>query len=194
MASIRVRNILNRKHIVVSMVKPKSMLHLCRKCFQSGLHTTLECKDTKLWPVSGWRITISLPWRGRANNKSLNKKNVNTLEQIWNTGEERHVTSESSCSKSAFGDCEIFAAVRSYEAESDGETTKPKPQRYSRESRGSGYEGCVLDNASHIQITDYHFRLHGWARKNHSHSASQRQVRKKKKVRYATPSKHAWVR
>lgn len=63
---------------------------------------------------------------------------------------------------------------------------------HSRESRGSGHEGCVLDNASHIQITDYHVRLHGWARKNHSHPASQRQVRKM--VRYATASKLAWVR
>jgi hypothetical protein len=123
MASIRVRNILNRKHMVVSIVKPKSMLQLCRKCFQSGLHTTLECRDTKLWPISGC-ITISLPWRAEPTNKSLNKKNVKTLEHIWNTGEEMHVTSESSCSESAFGDCVIFAAVRSYEAQSHGLTEK----------------------------------------------------------------------
>jgi len=191
MASIRVRNILNRKHMVVSIVKPKSMLQLCRKCFQSGLHTTLECRDTKLWPISGC-ITISLPWRAEPRNKSLNKKNVKTLEHIWNTGEERHVTSESSCSESAFGDCVIFAAVRSYEAQISRRNNKPKPQRHSRESRGSGHEGCVLDNASHMQITDYHVRLHGWARKNHSHPASQRQVRKM--VRYATASKLACVR
>ncbi len=144
MASIRVRNILNRKHMVVSMVKPKSMLQLCRKCFQSGLHTTLECRDTKLWPVSGC-ITISLPWRDRAN-----KKNVKTLEHIWNTGEERHVTSESSCSKSAFGDCEIFAAVRSYEAQSDGETTNQN-RNVIRENR----EGAAVKAAFWITLAIY---------------------------------------
>ncbi len=122
MASIRVRNILNRKHMVVSMVKPKSTLQLCRKCFQSGLHTTLQCRATKLWPVSEC-ITISLLWRAEPTNKSLYKRNVKTWQHIWNTGEERHVTNENSCSESAFGGCEIFAAVRSYEAQSHGETT-----------------------------------------------------------------------
>jgi hypothetical protein len=39
--------------MVVSMVKPKWILELCCwKCFYSGLHMTLECRDTKLWPVS----------------------------------------------------------------------------------------------------------------------------------------------
>jgi hypothetical protein len=150
MASIRVRNILNRKHMVVSIVKPKSMLQLCRKCFQSGLHTTLECRDTKLWPISGC-ITISLPWRAEPTNKSLNKKNVKTLEHIWNTGEERHVTSESSCSESAFGDCVIFAAVRSYEAQISRRNNKPKPQRLIRENR----EGAAMKAAFWITLAIY---------------------------------------
>ncbi len=33
------------------------------KCFYSGLHMTLECRDTRLWPVSGGCITMSLPWK-----------------------------------------------------------------------------------------------------------------------------------
>ncbi len=40
-------NILNWKHMVVSMVKPKWILPICRKCFYSGFHMTLECMDTK---------------------------------------------------------------------------------------------------------------------------------------------------
>jgi hypothetical protein len=39
--------------MVISMMKPKWILQLCPKCFYSGLHMTLECRDTKLWPVSG---------------------------------------------------------------------------------------------------------------------------------------------
>jgi hypothetical protein len=39
--------------MVVSMVKPKWILELCCwKYFYSGLHMTLECRDTKLWPIS----------------------------------------------------------------------------------------------------------------------------------------------
>jgi hypothetical protein len=171
MASIRVRNRLNRKHMVVSIVKPISMLQLCRKCFQSGLHTTLECRDTKLWPVSGC-ITISLPWRAEPTNKSLNKKNVETLVHIWNTGEERHVTSERFLQRKCVWWLCDFCSSTKLRSSISRRNNKPKPQRHSRESRGSGHEGCVLDNASHIQITDYHVRLHGWARKNHSHPAS----------------------
>ncbi len=33
--------------MVVSMLKPKCILQLCQKCFYSGLHMTLECRDTK---------------------------------------------------------------------------------------------------------------------------------------------------
>ncbi len=44
---------------------------LPKKCFYSGLHTILECKDSKLWPVSGC-ITSSLvsTLKGRAGNKT----------------------------------------------------------------------------------------------------------------------------
>jgi hypothetical protein len=33
--------------MVVSMVKPKWILPICRKCFYGGFHMTLECMDTK---------------------------------------------------------------------------------------------------------------------------------------------------
>jgi hypothetical protein len=40
--------------MVISMVKLKWILFLlCPKCFYNGLHMTLECRDTKLWHVSG---------------------------------------------------------------------------------------------------------------------------------------------
>ncbi len=39
---------------------------LCQECFHSSnLHMTLECRDTKLWPVSGC-ITMSLILKGRS--------------------------------------------------------------------------------------------------------------------------------
>jgi hypothetical protein len=39
--------------MVISMVKPKWILQLCWKCFLIvHFHMTLECSDTKLWPVS----------------------------------------------------------------------------------------------------------------------------------------------
>jgi hypothetical protein len=47
-------SILNWKHMVISMMKPKWILQLYWKCFCNGLHMTLECRrDTKPWPVSG---------------------------------------------------------------------------------------------------------------------------------------------
>jgi hypothetical protein len=33
--------------MVVGMLKSKWILHLCQRCFYSGLNMTLECKDTK---------------------------------------------------------------------------------------------------------------------------------------------------
>jgi hypothetical protein len=35
--------------MVVSMVKPKSILQVCSRCFFSALNMTLECRGTKLW-------------------------------------------------------------------------------------------------------------------------------------------------
>jgi hypothetical protein len=55
-------NILNWKHMMVSMVNKKWILQLCWTFFYSGLHMTLKRRDTKLWPVSGC-IAMSLPWR-----------------------------------------------------------------------------------------------------------------------------------
>jgi hypothetical protein len=34
--------------MVVSMVKPKWILQLCRKYLYSGLHMTLECREAKV--------------------------------------------------------------------------------------------------------------------------------------------------
>jgi hypothetical protein len=39
--------------MVISMAKLKWILQLCRKCFYSGLHLTLECRDTQFWLVLG---------------------------------------------------------------------------------------------------------------------------------------------
>ncbi len=47
------------EQMLVSMVKPKGILESGRKCFCSGLHMTLECRDTKFWPNSAC-ITMSL--------------------------------------------------------------------------------------------------------------------------------------
>ncbi len=44
--------------MVVSMVKLKWILQLCRKCFYSG-PMTLECRDTKFWLVLDALITMS---------------------------------------------------------------------------------------------------------------------------------------
>jgi hypothetical protein len=53
---------------LVSMVKRKWILQLCWKCFYNGRHMTLECGDTKLWPVSGC-IPMSLSTlKGRKTN------------------------------------------------------------------------------------------------------------------------------
>jgi hypothetical protein len=52
-------NTIDWNHMVISMMKLKRILQLYGKCFYSGLHVTLECRDTKLWPVSGC-ITMSL--------------------------------------------------------------------------------------------------------------------------------------
>jgi hypothetical protein len=58
--------------VVVSMVKPKWILQLCWKCFYSGLHMTLECRDTKLWFLSGRDcITMSLTQRAEPINLHL---------------------------------------------------------------------------------------------------------------------------
>jgi hypothetical protein len=59
-------NILNWNRMLISMVKPKWILQLCWKCFYSGLHMTLECRDTKLWPVSGCYHNVST-LKGRVN-------------------------------------------------------------------------------------------------------------------------------
>jgi hypothetical protein len=57
---ISILNILDRKHTVVRMVKPKCILQLCRrKCFYSGLHMALECRDTKIWSISGCITMLS---------------------------------------------------------------------------------------------------------------------------------------
>jgi hypothetical protein len=45
--------------MVVTMVKPKQILQVCQKCSYSGLHMTLECRDTKLWLISRC-ITMSV--------------------------------------------------------------------------------------------------------------------------------------
>ncbi len=53
--------------MVVSMVKPKwILLQWYVKCLFSGLHMTLECRDTKLWPVFGCITNVST-LKGRAN-------------------------------------------------------------------------------------------------------------------------------
>ncbi len=59
-------NILNWKHMVASMVEHKWILSSCWKCFYSGLHMTLECRDTKLWPLTEC-IPIVSTLKGRAN-------------------------------------------------------------------------------------------------------------------------------
>jgi hypothetical protein len=43
-------NILNWKHMVISMMKPKWSFQLCWKCFYNGFHMNL---DTKLWALPG---------------------------------------------------------------------------------------------------------------------------------------------
>jgi len=50
--------------------KPKWILQFCPTGFYSGLHMILECRGTKLWPVSGY-IAESLvcTLKGRAGNK-----------------------------------------------------------------------------------------------------------------------------
>jgi hypothetical protein len=57
------------------------ILHLlCGKCFCSGLHMSLVCKDSKLWPVSGCIImSLVFIWTGRANNKQTNKLVIQDL-------------------------------------------------------------------------------------------------------------------
>jgi hypothetical protein len=69
--------------MAISIVKPKwILLQLCQKCFSSGLHMTLECRDIKLWPISGC-ITMSLVStpKGRANKQSC-KKQTDSLTQF----------------------------------------------------------------------------------------------------------------
>jgi hypothetical protein len=57
-------NILNWKYTVISMVKPKRILHSCKKCFYSGLHMTLlEGRVTKLLAPFQVHHNVSLPWR-----------------------------------------------------------------------------------------------------------------------------------
>jgi hypothetical protein len=52
--------------MVFSMMKPQSgSFSYAEKCLCSGLHMTQECRDTKLWPVSGC-ITISLYLEGQS--------------------------------------------------------------------------------------------------------------------------------
>jgi len=55
----------------ISIVKkPKWIqVHLRRKCFYGGLHMTVECRDTKLWPISFWvhHNVVSTLIKGRAN-------------------------------------------------------------------------------------------------------------------------------
>jgi hypothetical protein len=59
-------NILNWNRMLISMVKPKWILQLCWKWFYTGLHRVLECRDTKLWPVSGCYHNVST-LKGRVN-------------------------------------------------------------------------------------------------------------------------------
>ncbi len=59
--------------MVASMVKPKWILELCWKCFYSGFHKTLECRDTKLFaqycmPHNGSTL------KGRANERKEEKE------------------------------------------------------------------------------------------------------------------------
>jgi hypothetical protein len=37
--------------MAVSMVKPKQILQFRQKCFYKDLQITLECRDSKLWPI-----------------------------------------------------------------------------------------------------------------------------------------------
>jgi hypothetical protein len=50
--------------MVVSMPKPKCILQLCQKCFYSGIHMTLECRDTSFWVHHDSQC---LTLKGRAN-------------------------------------------------------------------------------------------------------------------------------
>jgi len=47
----------------LSMLKLKWILHFCPKRFYSGLHMTLERRDTKLWCMGLSQCLYSLPWR-----------------------------------------------------------------------------------------------------------------------------------
>lgn len=71
---------INWKHMVVGMLKSEWILHLCRRCFYSGLNMTLECKNTKLWPVCGC-FTMSLPWKAERINGSM--LSCNMLLVAW---------------------------------------------------------------------------------------------------------------
>jgi hypothetical protein len=65
---VLVFNMLNWKHMVVTMVKPKWILWVCQKCSYSGLHMTSECRNTKLWLISRC-ITMSLLSSGQSQKK-----------------------------------------------------------------------------------------------------------------------------
>jgi hypothetical protein len=59
--------------MVASMVKPKWILELCWKCFYSGFHKTLECRDTKLFAQCCMPHNVST-LKGRANERKEEKE------------------------------------------------------------------------------------------------------------------------
>ncbi len=72
----KVFSILNWRYMVlITMLNPKWILHLCWKCFYNGLQMTLECRNTNRCPLSGC-IPMSLPWKGEPTRKSAWQKNV----------------------------------------------------------------------------------------------------------------------
>jgi len=68
--------------MVISMVKSNWIFQLCQKPFYSGLHMSLECRDIKVWPISGC-ITMSLvssPYpEGQSQQTELQKTNRASL-------------------------------------------------------------------------------------------------------------------
>ncbi len=75
--------------VVTTMLSPSGSFTYAGTTIYCGLHMTLECRTTKLWPLSGC-IPMSLPWKGEPTRKSAWQKYVRhdtTRMRVENQGE-----------------------------------------------------------------------------------------------------------